>query len=168
MLSNTSLKKIILCGYVIIKAFHSNAQDSTSAHEVITGHTKVEHLENNSEHNWFSKNYTEYKYDTAAVNSLKKFGKDYTIVVVGGTWCPDTHNELPKFYKVIDDGGIPRENVKLFFVDREFKSPDMTSKKYKIKHVPTFIVYKGTKEEGRIVTHPTKSIEVDLVKIVHQ
>jgi thiol-disulfide isomerase/thioredoxin len=163
---STWFKEIAMAGCLYLGTLYCYAQDSTSAHPVITGHTQIEHIENNSEHNWFSRNYSGYSYDSSAVSSLKKADSGYTFVVVGGTWCPDTHKELPKFYKVIDDGGIPRDKVKLFFVDRELKSPDMASKKYKIKRLPTFIVFKGDKEEGRIVEHPEKSIEQDLVKII--
>lgn len=136
----------------------------TTKHIVLTGHHKVEHLETSNDHTWFNKNYSEYRYDTVSVEKLKNLSQDYHIIVVGATWCPDTHLQLPRFYKVIDDAGIPRERIKLYFVDRELKDSEMVSKKYKIKKVPTFILMKGEKEKARIIETPKESIEKDLVK----
>lgn len=133
-------------------------------HSVITGRRKVEHLETSNDHTWFNKNYSEYRYDTASVEKLKNLSQDYHIIVVGATWCTDTHLQLPRFYKVIDDAGITRERIKLYFVDRELKDSEMVSKKYKIKKVPTFILMRGDKEKSRIIENPKESIEKDLVK----
>ena len=72
MYFNTSLKKMIFTGCFTVASFLCYSQDTTNANTLITGHTKVEHLENNSEHNWFSKNYTEYAYDTSTIATLKK------------------------------------------------------------------------------------------------
>ncbi len=150
-------------GFVLTSVAGCNAQDSIAVHPVVTGHTKVEHIENNDSHNWFNRNYNEYAYDSVTVRSIAPAAKsDYHFIVVAGTWCPDTHRELPKFYKIIDDAGFDRDKVKLFFVDHEFKSPEMSGKKYKIKHLPTFIVLKGDKEKGRIVEKPQHTLEKDL------
>lgn len=138
----------------------------TVKHAVLIGTHKVEHLETSNNHTWFNKNYSEYQYDSASVQKLKNLPSDYHIIVVGGTWCPDTHLQLPRFYKVIDDAGFPRERIKLYFVDHQLKDSEMVSKKYKIKKVPTFILMKGQKEKARIVEKPKVSIEKDLVKVV--
>lgn len=145
----------------------SQSEDTTvSPAVVLTGTHKVEHLETSNDHSWFNKNYSEYIYDSSSIEKLKRLPPEYYIVVVGGTWCPDTHVQLPKFYKVIDDANIPRERIKLYFVDRELKDPGMVTKKFKIKKVPTFILMKGDREQSRIVEKPKLSIEKDLVKAV--
>jgi thiol-disulfide isomerase/thioredoxin len=164
MSSTASLKEIIFAAMLFCFTYPALSQDS-SAHKVITGHTQVEHLENNTDHHWFSKNYSDYVYDTASVTALQHVSPDYNIVVIGGTWCPTTHTELPKFYKIIDDGKFPRNRVKLIFVDRDLKLPATTEKNYKVKKLPTFIVFKGEKEKGRIVELPNESIEKDLIKL---
>jgi thiol-disulfide isomerase/thioredoxin len=139
------------------------SQDTTR-HAVLTGSHKVEHIESSGSHTWFHKNYNEYIYDTLSVEALKKLGSDYRIIVVAATWCADTHLQLPRFYKVIDDAQISRDKIKLYFVDKELKDHEMVSKTYKIKKVPTFILFKGEKEITRIVETPKLSIEKDLVK----
>lgn len=138
----------------------------TSQHKMVIGHTKIEHIEKGGSHNWFSENYNSYIYDTASIEVLKRIPAGYHFIIVGGTWCTDTHREMPRFYKVIDDAAIPRDRVKVFFVDRDLQSPDMVGKKYKIKRIPTFIILDGEKEKGRIVEKPKASLEKDIVKIV--
>ncbi len=153
----------ITCKSVLAQTADSSKVATTV---VLTGHHKVEHLETSNDHTWFNKNYSEYKYDSASVKKLKNLPPEYHIIVVGATWCSDTHLELPRFYKVIDDANFPRERIKLYFVDRELKDPEMVSKKHKIKKVPTFILMKGDKEKTRIVEKPKESIEKDLLKAV--
>ncbi|TAH27487.1 MAG: thioredoxin [Cytophagales bacterium] len=139
-------------------------QQDTVTHIVITGQHKVEHLEASNDHTWFNKNYKEYKYDSTSVNKLKNLPKEYHLVVIAGTWCPDTHTELPKFYKIIDDANFSRERIKLYFVDRNLKDAEMVCKKYKVSKIPTFILFKEDKEKSRITEKPKDSIEKDLVK----
>lgn len=145
----------------------SQSTDSTAPSPVVLiGTHKVEHLETSNDHSWFNKNYSQYNYDSTSIEKLKSLSAEYHLVVIAGTWCPDTHLQLPKFYKVIDDANIPRERIKLYFVDRELRDPEMVSKKFKIKKVPTFILMKGDREQTRIVEKPKLSIEKDLVKAV--
>lgn len=163
------MKSITLFSFLVVNLLVNCAIGQTAdtiKHAVLTGHHKVEHLETSNDHTWFNKNYSEYRYDSSSVEKLKNLSADYHIIVVGATWCPDTHLQLPRFYKVIDDAGIPRERIKLYFVDRELKDSEMVSKKYKIKKVPTFILMKGAKEKERIVEKPKESIESDLVKFI--
>ena len=159
----TTLAIALFCNSIMAQT--SDSTKSTGP-VILTGHHKVEHLETSNDHTWFNKNYSEYRYDTASVEKLKKLPAEYHIIVVGATWCPDTHLELPRFYKVIDDANFPRERIKLYFVDRELKDPEMVCKKHKIKKVPTFILMKGDKEKSRIVEKPKESIEKDLLKAV--
>jgi len=150
----------------IITTTTTTTTDITSSPVVLVGTHKVEHLETSNDHSWFNKNYSEYSYDSSSIAKLKSLPAEYHLVVVAGTWCADTHLQLPRFYKVIDDAAIPRERIKLYFVDRELKDPELVSKKFKIKKVPTFILMKGDREQTRIVEKPKLSIEKDLVKAV--
>ena len=89
---------------------------------------------------------------------------DATLLVFAGTWCSDTQNLLPKFYKSLDDAGIARERVKLYLLDEQKNSPEQLEKQYQVVSVPTFIVLQNGKELGRIVESVQQSIEADLAK----
>jgi len=60
-------------------------------------------------------------------------------VIFGGTWCEDTQNLLPLFYKLIEQSKYPKRKITLVGVDREKKSGNDLSEKYKITNVPTLL-----------------------------
>lgn len=85
----------------------------------------------------------------------------------GGTWCHDTQNLWPIFYRLIDKSGYPEKNITLIAVDRKKKTLYKLSKKYRITNVPTFIVLAKGKEVGRVVEYGKYSaIDKEIGEIV--
>jgi thiol-disulfide isomerase/thioredoxin len=89
-------------------------------------------------------------------------------MVFGGTWCHDTQNLLPLFYKLIDKSGFPENQVYLIGVDRAKTTFKSLHKKFAILNVPTFIIIdKKGKEVGRVVEYGnTGAIDKELGQIV--
>ena len=49
---------------------------------------------------WYSKEHDEYTIDQTAIKELKKEKlNSYNIILVMGTWCEDSHREVPRFLK---------------------------------------------------------------------
>lgn len=142
------------------------AQESTDP----TGIGHREQLEQEEPHSlWFTKTYDDYTVDSPILNSCIKRGKsdNYQITIVMGTWCPDSRQEVPRFYKILDQMVFPMVNTKLILVDKKKDDPNSLAKELEVEFVPTFIIYdKGGKELGRIVEKPRKSLEKDLCKIL--
>lgn len=116
---------------------------------------------------WFKRNYNEYKADAAALDVLKKNRSGLRFVVFAGTWCSDTRQWLPAFYRACDDAGIPRRGIELFFADRNKVTPEGFENQYHIERLPTFILFKGETELGRITETPASgTIEKDLLAIL--
>ena len=115
---------------------------------------------------WFKKGYDAYKPAAAALKVIKPQATALHIEVFGGTWCDDTQGLLPKFYKVADEAKIADSQITLHLVNRDKKTKDGTSDKYKIVNVPTYIIIKDGKEIGRIVESVKTSIEADLAAIL--
>ncbi len=109
---------------------------------------------------------TNYKPDRNDVKYLRKNLPDFKIVILFGSWCPDTHEQLPRFYSILKSAKMPLDKVQLVGFDRNKRGRDMEHKIFKVERLPTFIVYKGHKEIGRIVETPTVTLEADLVKII--
>ncbi len=107
---------------------------------------------------------TQYKPLKAVEDSLRAYKKPTQVLVFFGTWCGDSRRNVPRFLKSIEEN----KNIKLDFyaVDRELKLESDLAEKYNIKRVPTFIVLQNGAEIGRIVEHPIKSIEQDLLGIL--
>ncbi len=112
---------------------------------------------------WFEKNYNNYKPDAEILASLKTALKDVEIRAYLGTWCGDSRREVPKFYKIMDKIGFA--DFDMIAVNRA-KEANGLEKGYRIKYVPTFILYKNGKEIGRFVERVvTGSLEKDLLQI---
>ncbi|MCW3126123.1 MAG: thioredoxin family protein [Bacteroidetes bacterium] len=115
---------------------------------------------------WFKKGYDAYKPAASPLKLIKASAPVLHIEVFGGTWCDDTHELLPKFYKVADAVKISDSQITLHLVGRDKTTKDGSSAKYKIVNVPTYVVIKNGVEIGRIVESVKTSIEADLAAIL--
>ena len=116
---------------------------------------------------WYDFEYEEYTPEQSVIEKLKKNINDVSrIKIVMGSWCSDSQREVPRFFRIMDDAGIPDEKVELISVNRDKKIPGMDISALKIERVPTFIVYDGIKELGRIIETPEKKLEEDLLRIL--
>jgi thiol-disulfide isomerase/thioredoxin len=159
--------KILLALIFTSITFASMAQQTATP--VPTGKTDLQFLNNQEACPWFNPTYQSYKPDAAVIANLKKaMPVDATFLVFGGTWCSDTQNLLPKFFKALDEAGISRKNVQLYLVDEQKNSPEKLEKEYGVNNVPTFIMLQKGQERGRVIESVQQSIEADLLKIVQK
>ena len=109
----------------------------------------------------------QYKPDISVTDQLRKIDGNYKVQIFLATWCSDSKNEVPKFFKILK---IPNINtimdVKLFAVDRGKHLDNNLPQENNIEFVPTFIFYKNNREIGRIVETPDISIEQDILDIL--
>jgi thiol-disulfide isomerase/thioredoxin len=113
--------------------------------------------------------YEAYEANPEALKFITKaFSKEKSlrILVVFATWCGDSKMHVPEFFKVADLAKI--KNVKYLAVSRKKTAQDIDMSKMDIQRVPTFIVYKGKTELGRIIESPNENIEKDLVRILQK
>ena len=115
---------------------------------------------------WFSSNYDEYNTNTETINKLKPLLKDVTIKTFMGTWCGDSKDQTPPFYKILEQADFNFKNLELITVDREKSTPKNLQEGFNIEYVPTFIFYKNGKEIGRVVESPMITLEADFLKII--
>lgn len=107
-----------------------------------------------------------YQPDEAVILQLRKFPHAATIVVFLGTWCPDCQRQVPRFLKIMEQTGNSNLGYSLIGLDRTKRDLEGLAEKNQIEFVPTFIVFQGDKELGRIVENPMVSIEQDLLDIL--
>ncbi|MFY7652261.1 MAG: thioredoxin family protein [Chitinophagaceae bacterium] len=133
------------------KATYTTQIEGTS--KIIIGPFKRNLLETDSVFQWFS---TQLKYgrpNADAVTILQNQANGISFIVFGGTWCEDTRQLLPVFFRWIDAAGFDNQKIQLWGVDRNKQSTNKAHEKYQIKNVPTFIVLKNGKEIGRVVEY---------------
>ena len=102
------------------------------------------------------------------IERLASLSFPITVEVILGTWCLDSKEHVSAYFKIIELAdnpylttlytGIPR--------DKDSRQPFVEGKD--IERVPTFIVYQDDREKGRIIEHPLKSIEEDLLEIINR
>jgi thiol-disulfide isomerase/thioredoxin len=118
---------------------------------------------------WFKAEYDNYKPDKKTIKTLlRKLPNDVSIIIVMGTWCPDSRREVPRFYKICDIIGIKPDVIIGIAVDREKTTKDVNMEHLKIDKVPTFIFYRNDKETGKIIETPTQLLEKDLLEILRK
>ena len=116
---------------------------------------------------WFDKYYEDYSVDKVTADKIKKYiSRDLKIKVVMGTWCSDSRENVPSFFKLTDYLNINDKNIDLIGLDVNKENPNDDEKTYEIINVPTFIFYKKDKEINRIVEITLESFEKDILKIL--
>ncbi|KAA9340084.1 thioredoxin family protein [Adhaeribacter soli] len=143
------------------------AMAQQTAAPVLTGKTEIQKIKDAKTCPWYQPAYDSYKPDATVVASLKKaLPANATFLVFGGTWCSDTQNLFPKFFKVLAETGIPEKQVQLYLVDEQKNSPEKLEKQYGVNNVPTFIILHNGEEKGRVVETVRQSIEADLLQLL--
>jgi thiol-disulfide isomerase/thioredoxin len=117
------------------------------------------------EHHVFGAVYDTTHVATEFLDLLRSGGDSIDVLVIFGTWCSDSHREVPRFLKIADSIGMTSERVRLYAVDRSKKDDDGLSARYHIERVPTFIFLKRGEEVGRITESPRTTMEGDMLTI---
>lgn len=165
------MKTFVLLFFAAVLTLHAQDKlktvvDEKSGRPMLVGAGDRSALNDTSYSKWFDPEYENYRVKTKDLEGLSEKIKDYGITIVMGTWCSDSHREIPRFYKILDTLKYPESRVNLIFVDK--KRHDLTGEadSLKIELVPTIIFYKDGKEEGRITEAPQETLEKDTYNIV--
>lgn len=110
-------------------------------------------IQNDSSFTWYNSSRSSYRPDTATLNAFERAKEKVQFVIFGGTWCEDTQYVLPKFFKLQEQSGFPDNRVTMFTVNREKRSLESIAEAFGITNVPTIIILKNGKEQGRVVEY---------------
>lgn len=140
-------------------------KDPKKGEDMFVGAVTREGLTNIS--TWFSEEYNLYSPDSSAIEFLKSNREKLPyLFLVMGTWCGDSKEHVPHFYKIADLIDYPLEKIFVVAVDRNKKGGDFCLADFDITLVPTFIFTSKGEEIGRIIETPVVSIEQDMVDII--
>lgn len=117
--------------------------------------TKYALQNNDAFKGWYGSNQSGFKLDSNVVAAMEASKGKVQYVIFGGTWCEDTQNILPKFFKLQEASGVSDNAITFFAVDRSKKTLGNVAEAFKITNVPTIIVMKDGKEAGRVVEYGT-------------
>jgi thiol-disulfide isomerase/thioredoxin len=133
--------------------------------QVLNGSVQKEILLDQKKFPWFNYQYNSYKPDSSQIALLKRESKNVFVLVFAGSWCSDTQQELPRFYKIMDLCEISKNQYDVVMLDQTKKCRYINVDAMQIKNVPTFIFYREGKEIGRIVENPSNTLESDIYNL---
>lgn len=91
--------------------------------------------------------------ERAAIEGLQKNKDSIQLLVFMGTWCEDSHDVIPRLFKMTDAAGFSQDRITLIGVDRKKTTLSHLTEAMGVTNVPTIIVMKHGKEVGRIVEY---------------
>jgi hypothetical protein len=87
---------------------------------------------------WFKPEFNDYKADKSILTELKK--KDLSglkMTLVLGTWCHDSHQQVPRMIKLLEEIKFPLSKLQMFAIDTNKQAPGVYVKAIDVKLVPT-------------------------------
>ena len=164
------MKKVViiflLLSYGIFGQDYKFVKDDISDNWMIVGSSTREAYKDSNFANWFNYEYTNYEIETKVIRNFKSNFENKVIIIVLGTWCPDSRREVPRILKILDFIEFPKDKTFFINVDRDKKSTMGEEEGLDVTYVPTIIVYENGKELGRIIETPEISLEEDLRRLV--
>lgn len=150
---------------VIIFSQESNKKimDPKLNKEILYGNCSRSGLEEGEFGKLFEEYYELYEPDKAVLTQLKFKQEGIDILIVLGTWCSDSQEQVPRFFKILDKIRFSKKDVQLICVDSNKEAGEIDVSIYNILKVPTFIIYSKGREIGRIIETPYSTLEKDLL-----
>jgi thiol-disulfide isomerase/thioredoxin len=131
--------------------------------EILYGYCDRNGLEKGEFGKLFDEFYQRYEPDKAVLDKLKLKQEGVEILIVLGTWCSDSQEQVPRFFKILDKIKFNKKSLQMICVSRDKEAGEVETVNYNIQKVPTFIVYRKGREIGRIIESPYATLEKDLL-----
>jgi hypothetical protein len=147
--------------------FNKVAIDSQSQKEILIGKCNIQGLNSAEFGRIFWDNFSTYFPDTLVMSTFNTGLKNIRIKIFMGSWCGDSKEQVPRFFKVLHKLQYNPWDVEIVCFARKFKEKEAEAKSNTIEKIPTFIIYRNNTEIGRIIETPHFSIEKDLLEILN-
>jgi thioredoxin 1 len=113
----------------------------------------------------FNTQYQSYQPTPVELQAIKRIeGK--TLVVLFGTWCHDSVREVPRLLKTLTLAHVNLTSLQLLAVNPSKQLPGGAQRAYDLRYTPTFILFEGEQELGRIIERPAVTLAQDLAALV--
>lgn len=159
---------LFLCTSLQAQERNKKILDSRFDKEILIGYCDREGLQDGEFGESYAYEYNEYIPNSKFIRKIRKQKHKYIIVLVLATWCDDSKEQVPRFYRILDEAGIPEDIMNVICVDGQKTAEEISLENYNIERVPTFIFYRNGKEIGRIIETPEASLEEDMLNIINR
>ncbi|SHM58543.1 thioredoxin family protein [Chitinophaga sp. CF418] len=161
------LKSLLLVGGLLLSTLtwaQTTASRASNGKKALKGKIEMKTLMNDSAFAWFYTGVNGYQPNDNMLNYIKDNRGKFNVVAVVGTWEDQSRQLLPALYKIMILGGSPEEQVLTYGADEKLNSD--APQDYKVKQLPTFILFREGKEIGRVSGEVGESLESDMAKIL--
>jgi len=141
-------------------------KDEKNGEPLILGYCPSSVMNDSVFNNTWTQEYNNYQPDFETLDKLEGKLDSVNIKIVFRSTCSDSREQLPRFFKILDELNYDISTITLIGVNREKKGLSDEAEGLDIEFVPTIIFYKDGKELGRIIETPAESLEKDMLKIV--
>lgn len=172
MMRSLFIKLVLLLLFISLNGFSQEMNkkkiDEKSQMEVLTGLCNREGLKTDLFKTYYEAEYASYIPEATTLAKIKSVlvNKNILITIVMGSWCGDSQEQVPRFYKILDQINYSDSNVTLYCVDRTKKTEQGETDAMGIQLVPTFIFFENGIEIGRITETPKINLEKDFLEII--
>lgn len=109
-----------------------------------------------------------YTPDETTLRAAGPLPEGFEVVVVFGSWCSDSLDQLPPFIRITEALTLPPDSVRYIAVDRTKQDPNGLTDGLHMERVPTFIFLVQGAEIGRIIETPQETLEKDVRAILRE
>jgi len=146
--------------------FNQKIMDPKADQEILIGYCTRDGLASSSFSSYFKAEYAKYKPDPAILKEILPKIKGVVITIIMGTWCSDSQEQVPRFFRILDSLGVHIEPLTIICVNKDKQGGPVSLEGLNLEKVPTFIFYRDKKELGRIIESPSGTLEKDMLSII--
>jgi hypothetical protein len=150
------------------KTMNQKVFDPKSNTEIMIGSCTLSGITDTAFNSAYKAEYSVYKPDKEITNQISPLLDGIKVTIVMGSWCSDSREQVPRFYKVFTLARQSSPDPNLICVDRDKKAGDVSLEGMDIQKVPTFIVYFNGRELGRIIETPKTTMEQDFLELLRK
>jgi hypothetical protein len=159
---------LILTSAIYAQELNQVTDDTKSGKEILIGFCNRDGLQTGDFASYYKDEYKNYDPNREIVEKVKQHIDGMDIMIVLGTWCHDSKEQVPRFFSIMDKIEFEDKKITMICIDRDKKAGEIDIGELGIERVPTFIFYREKKEIGRITETPEKSLEEDMLLIIQQ
>lgn len=150
---------VALVGCTAQKSYYTKGKGSK---KIVSGRMSLDELNQEKDFPWYFNGVRAYSPDVLVVSNLKQHATGLGVIIFAGSWCSDTHVNMPKMIKVLQEMGVGSNQIEVIMLDFKKQSLWFNAGVFNITNVPTFIFFKNGKMVGKIVEQFNTSAEQDL------
>ena len=155
-----------ICSYSQTDEYNQNIMDPKADQEILIGYCTRDGLMSSTFSSYFIDGYAKYKPDGNILKEILPKIKGVAITIVMGTWCSDSQEQVPRFFRILDSLGMNTQPMTIICVNKDKKGGPVSLEGLNLDKVPTFIFYRDKKELGRIIESPAGTLEKDMLAII--